>query len=59
MTENIKQWCLECDTCARCKPGPGLGKSPLKQSQSSAPLERLGIDIVGPLPITKMTMNIL
>ena len=53
MTENIKQWCSECDFCARCKAGPGLGKSPLKQSQSCAPLERIGIDIVGPLPVTE------
>ncbi|CAG2243564.1 unnamed protein product [Mytilus edulis] len=33
-TENIKLWCLECDLCARCKPGPGVGKSPLRQSKS-------------------------
>lgn len=53
MTEDIKQWCLDCDICAQCKPGPGLGKSPLRQSRSCAPLERIGIDIVGPLPITQ------
>ncbi|CAC5426234.1 unnamed protein product [Mytilus coruscus] len=52
ITENIKLWCLECDLCARCKPGPGVGKSPLRQSKSSAPLERINVDIVGPLPIT-------
>ncbi|CAG2225233.1 unnamed protein product [Mytilus edulis] len=51
-TENIKLWCLECDLCARCKPGPGVGKSPLRQSKSSAPLERINVDIVGPLPVT-------
>ena len=57
MTENIKQWCLDCDHCARCKPGPGLGKSSLRQSQYSAPLERLGRDIVGPLPITDQRLS--
>jgi hypothetical protein len=31
MTENLKQWCLDCHHCARCKPGPGLGKSPLNR----------------------------
>ncbi|CAC5387031.1 unnamed protein product [Mytilus coruscus] len=52
ITENIKLWCLECGLCARCKPSPGVGKSPLRQSKSSAPLERINVDIVGPLPIT-------
>ncbi|VDI69815.1 Hypothetical predicted protein, partial [Mytilus galloprovincialis] len=28
------------------------GKSPLRQSKSSAPLERINVDIVGPLPVT-------
>ena len=53
MNEDIKQWCSECDICARCKPGPGVGKSPLRQTQCGAPLERIGIDIVGPLPLTE------
>jgi transposase InsO family protein len=50
--EDIKLWCEQCDMCARGKPGPGLGKSSLKQFQASAPMQVVAVDIVGPLPIT-------
>lgn len=52
MSSDIKRWCKECDICARAKAGPGFGKSPLQQSITGAPLDRVGIDIVGPLPRT-------
>ena len=52
MSTDIKRWCKQCDICARAKSGPGLGRSALCQSVTVAPLERVGIDIVGPLPIT-------
>ena len=39
--------------CCRSNPGPGLGKSPLQQLPVSAPLDRIGIDIVGPCPVTE------
>ena len=44
--------CRQCDICARAKTGPGLGRSSLCQSVTGAPLDRVGIDIVGPLPVT-------
>lgn len=50
--DDVKRWCQECDLCARGKPGPGLGKSPLKQFHASAPMQIVAVDIVGPLPIT-------
>ena len=52
MSTDIKRWCKQCDICARAKSGPGLGRSALCQSVTGAPLDRVGIDIVGPLPIT-------
>lgn len=52
MSTDIKRWCKECDVCARAKAGPGFSKSPLHQSVIGAPLDRVGIDIVGPLPRT-------
>ena len=52
MSSDIKSWCRECDICARAKTGPGFGKSPLHQSVVGAPLDRIGIDILGPLPRT-------
>ena len=52
MSSDVKRWCAQCDTCARVKNGPGVGKSSLCQSVTGAPLDRIGIDIVGPLPVT-------
>ncbi|CAC5398592.1 unnamed protein product [Mytilus coruscus] len=43
----------ECSVCARAKRSPGLCRYPLHQSQVGFPLDRIGIDIVGPCPITK------
>lgn len=52
MSSDVRRWCKECDICARAKTGPGLGRSSLCQSVTGAPLDRIGIDIVGPLPVT-------
>ncbi|CAC5414061.1 unnamed protein product [Mytilus coruscus] len=52
MSDSIKLWINSCDICAKGKPGPGKGKSPLKSSVSTYPLDRIAIDIIGPLPIT-------
>lgn len=53
LIENITRWCKGCDICAQRKLGPGFGKSPLKNSEITKPLDRIGIDILGPLPITR------
>ena len=53
MSNAVARWCKSCDLCARCKPGPGQGRAPLTGSEISFPLERIAIDIVGPLPITR------
>ena len=53
MNSDLRRWIHQCDMCCRSKPGPGLGKSPLQQSPVGYPLERIGIDIVGPCPITE------
>lgn len=53
MDECMKRWCESCDLCARCKPGPGVGNSPLQQFKVGAPLKCIALDIVGPLPETK------
>ncbi|CAC5378633.1 unnamed protein product [Mytilus coruscus] len=52
MSDSIKLWINSCDICAKGKPGPEKGKSPLKSSVSTYPLDRIAIDIIGPLPIT-------
>lgn len=53
MTEYITRWCKECNQCAKRKPAPGLGKAALKTSYITKPLDRIGIDILGPLTITR------
>ena len=46
MSSNIRLRVRQCDLCARRKPGPGKGKSPLEQSKSYYPLSRIAIDIL-------------
>ena len=53
MSSDIASWVKQCNSCARCKPGPGIGKAPLQQSLVGAPLDRIAIDIVGPCPVTR------
>lgn len=53
LSESVKRWCNSCNICAKGKPGPGKGKSPLKSSIPTYPLDRLAIDIMGPLPKTR------
>ena len=53
MSDSVKRWCNTCDLCAKGKPGPGKGKAPLKSSVPTYPLDRLAIDIMGPLPVTR------
>ncbi|KAK3090931.1 hypothetical protein FSP39_015821 [Pinctada imbricata] len=53
MTQDIRRWCKKCDLCARCKPGPGVGKYNLQHVNVSKPLECIAIDIFGPLPVTR------
>ncbi|XP_060568984.1 uncharacterized protein LOC132727472 [Ruditapes philippinarum] len=51
-TSDIKRWVQSCDMCARRKPGPGCGKSHIQQEISYQPLDRIALDILGPLPCT-------
>ena len=45
-------WCRRCDVCARCKPGPRRRRAKLGHVSVGAPLERVAVDIMGPLPKT-------
>ena len=52
LTKDVKRWCQLCDICSRRKPGPGRGRSPLKQDIAYQPLDRIALDILGPLPVS-------
>ena len=50
--EDIEYWCRACDVCASRKQPYRKAKAPMKQYNVGYPLERIAIDIMGPLPIT-------
>ena len=52
LTSDVTRWCQTCNLCARAKPGPGMGKSPMKHCTVYGPMECIAIDIMGPLPET-------
>ena len=53
LRRDVQHWCRICDKCA-CRKGPNKkGKAPLRQYQVGAPMERIAVDILGPLPRTK------
>ena len=47
----IRQWCQECDSCARVKTDP-RHRAPLHQCPVGMPLDRVAIDICGEFPET-------
>ena len=52
MRKDVQEWCRVCDTC-NAKKGPARkGRAPLQLYQVGAPMERVAVDIVGPLPAT-------
>ena len=53
MNADVARWIKECDACARVKPGPGLGKSPLHQFRVNEVMRCVAIDIFGPLPLSE------
>ena len=50
--ELVILWCRRCDVCARSKPGPRRRRTKLGHVSVGAPLERVAVDIMGPLPKT-------
>ena len=52
MSNDLRTWCQAFELCCRRKPGPGLGKSPLRQDLSSFALDTIALDIPGQLPLT-------
>ena len=50
--EDVIRWCKRCDACARSKSGPVRKRAKLGHVPVGAPLERVAIDIMGPLPQT-------
>ena len=53
MRKDAEDWCRNCDICARIKPNQRVRRAPMKNYQVGVPLERVAIDILGPLPVTE------
>jgi len=49
----VKDYCAACLTCAECKPPRKTPKAPLHPIPSIYPMQRVHIDVIGPLPRTK------
>ena len=50
--QDIIKWCRRCDICAQSKPGPKRRRGQLGRVPVAAPMERIAVDIMGPLPQT-------
>ncbi|KMQ90068.1 integrase core domain protein [Lasius niger] len=51
--QDVEEWCKTCKICISRKGPSGKGKSPLQIYNVGAPLERIQMDILGPLPLTR------
>ena len=49
-TKDVKHWCRACDLCASRERPTRTPRAPLKTYNVGAPLERVALDILGPLP---------
>lgn len=49
---DVRHWVLACDVCAAIKPPSKHPRAPLGDMRVGAPLDRLAMDILGPLPLT-------
>ena len=51
MKDKIDSYCRKCDNCQSRKPSK-LAKAPLGQDPVSEPMEKVTIDVLGPLPVS-------
>ena len=52
LKQDVTRWCETCSACQRRKGPYRKAKAGMKQYLVGAPLERVAIDIMGPLPLT-------
>ena len=50
---DVEDWCRACDNCASRKMLPKSRHAPLQLHQPGVPLQRVAMDILGPLPETE------
>ena len=52
MKLSVEEYCRTCDRCVARKNPPGKSRAPLRSYLVVAPMERIQIDVMGPLPQT-------
>ena len=50
---DVRDWCKACDLCASRKGPAKKIRAPMAQYNVGSPIERLAVDVMGPLPITE------
>ena len=53
MYKNVSYWCRTCSTCGSRKMPHRNAKAPMRQYNVGYPMERIGLDICGPYPVSK------
>ena len=53
MRNDVKEWCRACDVCCSKKGPQKKGNAPLQLFVTGVPMERVAVDIAGPLPVSK------
>ena len=53
MRRQTEEFCQKCHLCGSKKSPPRPAKAPLQQYLVGAPMERIAIDLTGPLPRTR------
>ena len=53
LSRDVEAYVLSCNVCDKNKKNKRYGKVPLTQFQAGAPMERVHIDFIGPLPKTE------
>lgn len=55
--EQVEAYCNQCDLCTSRKPPRTRPRDPMQQHLTGAPMERVSLDILGPLPRVRVTIN--
>ena len=50
---DVRRWCQQCEGCARAKTGGSGQRAKLVQEIPGMPMERMAVDLMGPLPKTE------
>ena len=53
MHKDVSYWCRVCSTCGSRKMPHRNAKAPMQQYNVGYPMERIGLDICGPFPVSK------